>query len=249
MEVELWVYLALFLVAILAGGIDAIAGGGGLLVLPALLSAGIPPLTALGTNKFQGLFGTGSASFAFWQQGHLDLRKWGPIAIIAGLASVLGAYAASILPVSFLSVIVPICLIALAIYFFFQPRLRGLKNWVLPTAVVSFVCIPLVGFYDGIFGPGAGSFYMAVFVGLAGASAIAATAQTKLLNFASNIGGFVLFAAIGAIAWKIGLVMALGQLIGGRIGARLAIQNGERIIRPLLVIMCLAMAMRLLLTG
>ncbi|MEM9715136.1 MAG: TSUP family transporter [Pseudomonadota bacterium] len=89
---------------------------------------------------------------------------------------------------------------------------------------------------------------MAVFIGLGGATVLAATAQTKLVNFASNVGGFVLFAAVGAVAWKLGVLMAVGQVIGGRIGAKLAIKNGARIIRPLLVTMSVLMALRLLLT-
>jgi len=248
MELELWVYVALFAVAILAGGIDAIAGGGGLLVLPALLLTGMPPVTALGTNKFQGLFGTGSASYTFWRKGHLDLKNWGWVAVLAGLASVAGALAATLISVEVLNKIVPVLLIGLAIYFLIKPDFGKGRRAALPFAAIAFVFVPLVGFYDGIFGPGAGSIYMAILAGLGGASALVATGQTKLLNFASNVGGFVLFALVGAVAWKLGLLMALGQLIGGRIGAGLAIKNGERIIRPLLVVTSLAMAIRLLLT-
>ncbi|MEO0342744.1 MAG: TSUP family transporter [Pseudomonadota bacterium] len=249
MELELWVYAALFAVAVFAGTIDAIAGGGGLLVLPALLLAGVPPLTALGTNKFQGLFGSGSASFAFWQMGHLDLQKWGGIALLCATTSAFGAFVASILPISTLNLIVPFCMILLALYFLFKPNFDAERRPILPLGVIAFLFVPLVGFYDGIFGPGAGSFYMAVFVGLGGITILTATAQTKLVNFASNVGGFLIFALIGSIAWKLGLLMAIGQLIGGRIGAGFAIRRGERLIRPLLVVMSLAMAVRLLFGG
>ncbi|TGR71748.1 hypothetical protein EN866_40095, partial [Mesorhizobium sp. M2D.F.Ca.ET.223.01.1.1] len=104
----------------------------------------------------------------------------------------------------------------------------------------------LVGFYDGVFGPGAGSFYMLAFVTLAGYGVLKATAHTKLLNFASNIGGFVVFAAVGVIDWKIGLMMGVAQFVGARIGASLAIRIGARLIKPLLVVVCLALAAKLL---
>ncbi|MEM9715135.1 MAG: TSUP family transporter [Pseudomonadota bacterium] len=156
MELELWVYAVLFGVAIFAGAIDAIAGGGGLLVLPSLLLAGVPPLTALGTNKFQGLFGTGSASFAFWQAGHLDLRKWGGVALTCGLASVVGAYVAAGLPTEILNAIVPILLLCLAAYFMLQPDFSEARTPLVPLSLISFGFAPLVGFYDGIFGPGCG---------------------------------------------------------------------------------------------
>ena len=239
--------LILFSVALIAGIIDAIAGGGGLLVMPALLLAGLPPITALGTNKFQGLFGTGSATFTFARKGLLDIRAEWWKAGLCFLAALVGVYVATLLPTDLLAKIMPAVLIAIAIYFALSKKLNNdARNALLPPIVISTIALPLIGFYDGIFGPGAGSFYMLVLVSLAGHGIVNATARTKLYNFASNVGGFVGFLAIGAIAWKIGLVMAIGQIIGGRIGANLAIANGAQLIRPILVIVCIAMALRLL---
>lgn len=152
------------------------------------------------------------------------------------------------MPTETLNKIVPVLLLLLAGYFILKPDLPEGRPPLLPMTFVSFAFAPLVGFYDGIFGPGAGSIYMAVFMGIGGLTTIVATAQTKLANFASNVGGFILFGAIGAVTWKLGLLMAIGQVIGARIGAKLAIKNGERIIRPLLVTMSVLMALRLLLT-
>ena len=104
----------------------------------------------------------------------------------------------------------------------------------------------MIGFYDGLFGPGAGSFYMLAFVSLAGFGVLKATAHTKLLNFASNIGGFIVFAIAGVVYWKIGLMMGVAQFLGARLGASLAIRIGARLIKPLLVIICLALAVKLL---
>ena len=108
------------------------------------------------------------------------------------------------------------------------------------------IIVPLIGFYDGVFGPGAGSFFMLAFVALAGYGLLKATAHTKLLNFASNLGGFAVFALVGVISWKIGLMMGLAQFAGAQVGSRLAMKNGARIIKPLLVITCVALAAKLI---
>jgi hypothetical protein len=108
------------------------------------------------------------------------------------------------------------------------------------------IVVPLIGFYDGIFGPGTGSFFMLAFVTLAGYGLLKATAHTKLLNFASNLGAFAVFAFVGAISWKIGLMMGAAQFAGAHTGSRLAMKNGARIIKPLLVITCVALAVKLI---
>lgn len=245
-DISLWVLAILVGVAFFAGAIDAIAGGGGLLVLPALLLAGLGPLEALGTNKMQGLFGTGSATITFVQKGHLDLKAEWPYAFLCFLGSVIGAAIATYVPKELLRMIMPIVLVVIALYFLFQRKLgendRASK---ISPFLLGFGVLPMVGFYDGIFGPGAGSFYMLALVALGGFSLLRATARTKLMNFASNVGGFVTFAIAGVVIWPLGFAMAFGQIIGGRIGANMAIKNGAKIIRPLLVIMCLAMAARL----
>ncbi|KAB7614353.1 TSUP family transporter [Amylibacter sp. SFDW26] len=244
---SLWIYAALIAVAFVAGAIDAIAGGGGLLVLPALLLAGIPPLEALATNKIQGLFGTGSATLTFARKGLLDLKTEFPYAIACFIGSVIGAILATRLPTEFLRMMMPIVLIAIAIYFLFQKNLsdEDRKSYVSPF-LMGFMVLPMVGFYDGIFGPGAGSFYMLALVSLGGFGILKATARTKFMNFASNVGGAVSFAIAGAVIWPIGLAMAFGQVLGANIGAKLAINNGAKLIRPLLVVMCIALAIKLL---
>ena len=170
------------------------------------------------------------------------------IAVLCFGFAVFGALVATNLPVEWLSYIVPVALILIATYFLLQPNIAVDR----PRAAFPYLCIPVlfcIGFYDGFFGPGAGSFYMAALLGLGGFAMLEATGRTKLYNFASNAGGFVMYAVIGAVNWEIGLVMAVGQIIGGRVGANLAIANGARLIRPLLVIMTVAMALRLIFQG
>lgn len=246
-DIAVQLFLILFFVAVFAGFVDSIAGGGGLIVIPAMLILGIPPLEALGTNKLQAQFGSASATIAYARRGHVDLRKQFPMALMAFIGGILGAIIAAYVPADVLRMIMPFLLIAIALYFALKPNLSDLDSHQRITPFIfGLTIVPLVGFYDGIFGPGAGSFYMLAFVGLAGFGMLKATAHTKLLNFGSNFGSFLVFTLNGAIMWKLGLIMGLGQFLGAQIGSRLAMSNGARIIRPLLVISCIAMATKLL---
>lgn len=246
-ELSLEIILLLAAAAFIAGFIDSIAGGGGLITVPALLLAGYPPVVALGTNKLQGLFGSGSATLSYAMNGHVDLKRQLPSAALSFLGAILGALLATVLPADILRLALPPLLVAIALYFAFKPRLDDIDRAQRMTPFLfGLTVVPIIGFYDGVFGPGTGSFFMLAFVGLAGYGVLKATAHTKLLNFSSNIGGFLLFAAVGAVAWKIGLLMGAAQFIGARVGAGLAMKNGARLIKPLLVATCIALAIRLL---
>jgi uncharacterized membrane protein YfcA len=237
----------LMLAAFVAGFIDSIAGGGGLISIPALLLAGISPVEALGTNKLQALFGSGSATLAYASRGHVDVRRQLVSAAIAAVGSAVGALTATVAPASFLEAALPVVLIAIALFFALKPQMNDIDQARRMTPFLfGLTVVPLLGFYDGIFGPGTGSFYMLAFVTLAGYGVLKATAHTKLLNFATNIGAFVVFALTGAIFWKIGLLMGAAQFVGARLGASLAIRIGSRLIKPLLVVICVTLAVKLL---
>lgn len=239
--------LLLAVAAFAAGFIDSIAGGGGLIAVPALMLAGFGPVEALGTNKLQGLFGSGSATIAYASKGLVDLRRQLPAAVLSCLGAVGGALLATVLPGEWLRLFMPFMLIAIALYFACKPNLDDLDRMQrLSPFLFGLLVVPLIGFYDGLFGPGTGSFFMLAFATLAGYGILKATAHTKLLNFASNIGGVVTFALVGAIYWKIGLLMGVCQFLGARLGASLAMKVGSRLIKPLLVITCIALAARLL---
>ena len=242
-------FLLLVLAAFAAGFVDSIAGGGGLITIPALLIGGVNPLAALGTNKLQSLFGSGSASISYAAKGHVDLKKLAPTALLSFAGAMLGALGAMVLPTQVLETLLPYLLIAIALYFAFKPGLsdRDAERRISPTAFACFL-VPLVGAYDGLFGPGTGSFFMLAFVTLSGYGILKATAHTKLLNFASNVGGFVIFAFSGAIIWKLGLAMGAAQFVGAKIGSMFAMRFGAKLIRPLLVVVCLALAAKLLLS-
>ncbi len=241
--------LALILIcaAFVAGFVDSIAGGGGLITLPVLLLAGASPLEALATNKVQGSFGAATAAGAYARAGHVNLRAQLPAAGIAFGAGVAGAVLASVIPTDGLRVALPIVLIAIAAFFALKPGLSDLDRAArVGPAMFTAAVVPFIGFYDGLIGPGAGAFYMIGFVTLAGYGVLKATAHTKLLNFASNVGGLLAFAITGAPWWMIGVAMGCAQVAGAWLGARLAMRVGARLIKPLLVTTSVLLAIRLL---
>ncbi|KFB09797.1 TSUP family transporter [Nitratireductor basaltis] len=239
--------LLLALAAFFAGFVDAIAGGGGLITVPMLMLAGYTPVEALGTNKLQGIFGSGSSVISYASKGHVELKTQLPWALLSFLAAIGGALLATIIPGEWLRAALPVLLVLIALYFAFKPNLDDVdRARRISPALFGFTLVPLIGFYDGAFGPGTGSFFMLSFVAFAGYGVLKATAHTKLLNFASNVGGFAAFVAVGAVAWKIGLLMGACQFLGARCGAWLAMRNGARIIKPLLVTVCVALAGKLL---
>ncbi|MDH4442214.1 MAG: TSUP family transporter [Rhizobium sp.] len=239
--------LLLFVAAFIAGFIDSIAGGGGLITIPAMLVAGIPPLETLGTNKLQSMFGAGSATIAYARKGHVDLKKQLPMAAMAMLGGAIGALIATIVPGDVLRALMPFLLVAIAAYFALKPTISDEdRHQRMTPFLFGTTLVPLIGLYDGVFGPGTGSFFMLAFVSLAGFGMLKATAHTKLLNLGSNVGAFLIFVASGVVLWKVGLLMGLGQFLGAQTGSRFAMRQGARVIKPLLIVTCVALAIKLL---
>lgn len=236
----------LFAAAVLAGFVDAIAGGGGLITVPALLAAGVPPVAAIATNKIQGSFGTAAATYTFWRKGRIDfaLLKWPLIATAVGAA--LGAFTVTFVDTTWLMVLLPVLLDGIAVYFLVGPKASDEDVHARLTPFAFGAVTGGIGFYDGFFGPGAGSFFALALVTLLGMGLTRATAHTKALNLASNVVSVVVFAIGGHALWLIGLMMAVGQVIGGWLGSHAAMRFGPKLIRPLLVIVCLAMVAKLL---
>jgi len=241
------ILLALAGAGLLAGFVDAIAGGGGMIALPALLSAGLPPVAALATNKLQGSIGTAMAALTFWRRGFVSLRALLPAVLLTFAGSLSGALVVRQLDVSVLDVAVPIALIGIALYFLFAPNLSDVDK-VARLPFQSFVPVLgfAIGFYDGIFGPGTGSFFTIGFVMLFGLGMTRASGNTKVLNLVSNLAALAIFIPSGDVVWPAGLAMAVGQILGGYIGARTGIRFGARLIRPLVVVVSIALAVRLL---
>ncbi|MES2814556.1 MAG: TSUP family transporter [Pseudomonadota bacterium] len=246
-EVATHLALLLILAAFCAGFIDSIAGGGGLISVPALLLAGASPVEALATNKLQGTFGSATAMLAYARAGHVRLQDQLGMAAISAVFGGLGALVAHLIPAEVLRIIMPVVLIGVAAFFALKPGLTDdTRAERMKPAVFAVTLVPAVAAYDGFFGPGTGSFFMMGFVLLAGYGVLKATAHTKMLNFASNLGSLLVFVFSGATWWGVGLSMAVGQIAGAALGARLAMRVGARLIKPLLVVVSSGMALRLL---
>ncbi|RLM15496.1 hypothetical protein BIY27_05795 [Gibbsiella quercinecans] len=236
----------LFAVALLAGFIDSIAGGGGLLTVPALLAVGVPPAQALATNKLQSVGGSLSASLYFIRRRAVDLHDQKLTIALTLLGSVIGALLVQYMRADLLRQMLPLLIIGIGLYFLFTPRLgesdRQRRLSAVPFGLVAGGC---VGFYDGFFGPGAGSFYALAYVTLCGFNLAKSTAHAKVLNFTSNFGGLMLFIIGGKVVWSMGLVMLVGQVLGARLGAHMVLTRGQKLIRPMIVMVSLLMSLKL----
>ena len=246
-DVSLWSGVFLFVAGLAAGTVDAVAGGGGLITLPAMLGVGLPVPLALGTNKLGSVFGTASASWSFARRGLVDLRecKLGIACSLVGAG--LGAVVVRLIDPSLLGRLIPWLLAAIITYFMLRPKLGDTDRHQRMGATPFYGLFGLgLGFYDGVFGPGAGSFWTIAFVALLGYNFVKAAAHTKVMNLASNLGALVLFALNGSVVLVPALAIGAGQLIGGRYGAHLAMTRGARFIRPVFLTMAALVALKLI---
>lgn len=247
MSFDLTILVALGFVGLLAGFVDAIAGGGGLIALPVLLSVGIPPVTAFGTNKLQSVVGTAIAAFTYWRKGFVSLQLLAIAIPLTFAGSFLGALAVKSIDTTVLQYAVPVALIAVALYFAFAPKLTDEDSQArLSTVIFVPVMGFAIGFYDGILGPGTGSFLTLGFVTLFGLGVTRAAGHTKVLNLTSNIGALALFIPSGNVVLPVAVAMIIGQIVGGYLGALTGIRFGAKLIRPLVVVVSIALAIKLL---
>lgn len=223
----------LVLAALTAGIVDAIAGGGGLLTVPALLAAGLPPHHVLGTNKGQSVFGAFAALWRYHRGGLVDKRRAKLSFPLGLLGSGAGASLVLLVRPETLRPLVLILLVCVAVFLTLHRR-RDTPAPARPphhTLAITAALALVIGTYDGFFGPGTGTFLIVGFVGLLGLTLPQATADAKVVNFASNLAAVVLFGSRGLIVWQVALPMAAAQFIGGWIGAHLAVRGGARLIR------------------
>jgi uncharacterized protein len=236
----------LSLASLLAGAVDAIGGGGGLVTLPLLLAAGVPPATAIATNKGQSVFGAATALVRYARAGLVDGRV-ARVTFPAGMAGALGGAALVLLvPPAVLRPLVLGLLVAVALVLAFRPARPAPRASRPPRRLAVAAAVALVmGAYDGFFGPGTGTFLIFAFVWLFDAGFQEASADAKVANFASNLSGMALFAAHGMVLWSVALPMAAGQLLGGSLGAHLAVRGGDRVVRLVVLAVAVALAAKL----
>jgi uncharacterized membrane protein YfcA len=249
-EPTLTVLLLLALAAVTAGFVDAVVGGGGLVQLPALL-LGLPaasPVEILATNKLGSVCGTSVSSATYYRRIRPDPRTFGPLMLAAFVGSVLGAVAASRIPAEAFEPIVLVALVVVGAYVLLKPdlgsetALRFAGHRHLATAVAAGLAI---GFYDGVLGPGTGSFLVIAMVGLLGYSFLEGSAKARLANWATNVAALCVFVPQGAVLWKVGLVMGACNLAGGYLGARVAVSKGSRFVRIFFIVVVSAFIVRI----
>jgi hypothetical protein len=245
--IEWWQLGGLFVTGLVAGFVDTLAGGGGLLTLPILLNVCPDAQTALGTNKLQASFGSTSATFHFARAGALDLRA----CLRALLLAFVGSLAGSLLVQHFdshrLKQLIPFVLLAVAIFVWLRPQL-GQKDIHprLSRGKFDFAFALTIGFYDGFLGPGTGTFLALAFMLGLGFNLAKSTAHAKALNCASNLASLLVFLIAGKVWFVSGLIMGCGQSLGARLGSRMVLTRGTRFIRPIFLTMVMAISLKLI---
>ncbi|MBB5393945.1 MULTISPECIES: TSUP family transporter [unclassified Herbaspirillum] len=242
-------YLILCAAAFVAGLIDAVVGGGGLVLVPTLFSVfpNTPPATLLGTNKVAGVMGTSAAAINFARKVAVRWSTVTPAAIAAFALSFFGAYVVTHIPTEMIRKALPFVLIAVAIYTLKKkdfgqthaPTLSGAKEMAYAALIGAGV-----GFYDGIFGPGTGSFLVFLFVRVFSYDFLSASAVSKFVNIATNLAALCWFGYSGHVIWQLGLLMAVFNIGGSLVGTRLAMKHGSVFVRKLFLLVVGALILK-----
>ncbi len=242
MEIAIEVLVFLFIAAAIAGFMDTLAGGGGLITIPALVVSGVPPLASLGTNKLQSCFGSGTASFLLFKRKKIHWQELRPMMFAAFIGSVAGTVIVQFIDTRVLGFMIPLVLVIIAAYFITAPYLKlESPEPRMSAGLYQKTVLPAIGAYDGMFGPGTGSFLAVAGVSLRGLALINATAIAKPLNFATNIASLIVFIFAGQIMWLAGLTMIVGQILGAWLGSHYLFKVNPKILRILIVTICLLM--------
>lgn len=235
-----------------AAAVDAIAGGGGLINLPAIMAAGVPPHFALGTNKFASSFGAITSAYTFTQEGKVFIPLMKFTVPCTFIGSVIGVLTALKIDQRFLQVIILVLIFATAIYtivkkdFGSENKFEGLtKKSIMQGCIFAFS----LGFYDGFFGPGTGSFLIFLFISIYGFDFTTAAGNSKVLNLVSNITSLGMFALNGKVYYMLGIPIGLAMIIGARVGSKVAIKKGAKVIKPIFVTIALVLAAKLLINS
>jgi len=236
---SLAVLVVLVLSAFVAGYIDTLVGGGGLITIPALMAAGLPPILALGTNKLQAVAGSATASLAMLRGNKIVFAdvKW--LMLAAFIGSLVGALLVQLIDASVLNIIIPLVLLFIGIYFILSPNQSLIERPpTLSKPAFGLTAVPSIGLYDGMFGPGTGSFFVWAGVSLRGQPIVLSTMVAKTLNFATNVAAVIVFVSLGKVVWMLGLTMMLGQVVGASLGARSLMTIAPTILRYLVITIC-----------
>jgi len=248
-SIQLTTLILIVVAGFAAGWVDAVVGGGGLIQLPALLLVpGITPVQALATNKMGSIFGTTTSAVTYYRRVRPDLKTAVPMAVIALAGSFGGAILAASLPASVFKPIIVAALIAVAIFTALRPtagELTALRHDGRKHYVVACLIGAVIGFYDGLIGPGTGSFLIIALVSAMGYAFLEASAKAKIVNMATNAGALIFFLPHGSLLWGVGLVLGLANMAGGYLGARTAVAKGSSFVRVVFLIVVAALIIKL----
>ncbi len=247
-QFTLFVAIVSFLIGIAAGFVDSTVGGGGLVAFPCLALLGMPPHNILATSKLQAVFGTTAATWHFHKQGMIDAKKFLPFAFfLTMISAIIGVFVLRQTSADMLGKIVPIIMLGILIYkivCFNHGNVQSHSSTMKAPIFIMIFCT-ILGFYDGFFGPGVGTFWIFALVTFLGMNSLQASANAKLLNLASNIGALVIFIPMGLICYKIAILMGLGQIIGAKFGVHISIKKGAKFINTMFVIIMSLMVIRM----
>nr|WP_217368654.1 MULTISPECIES: TSUP family transporter [unclassified Brevibacillus] len=246
MDLSTIVLLAVF--GFIAAFIDSTVGGGGLISLPALLGLGMPPYLALGTNKLAGTISSATSSYTFIKNGKFDKKLMLILFPVSLIGAYFGAKTVLFVPQEFLKILVVIMMALIFVYTLFNKRFGQDSNYKGLTKFTLGIGIPftfLIGFYDGFFGPGTGSFFVFLMVLLFGYDFVIAAGNGRILNLASNISALFVFTMEGKVVFMTGLIMGIAMLLGANLGAKMAIKTGVRYVRPLFLVVSITLIVKM----
>lgn len=246
---DIFTLIFLCLAGFLAAFVDSMAGGGGIISVPAFMAAGLPPHMVLGTNKFSATMGSLTSSLSYFKSGNCNTKLLKILCPFTLVGSVLGVKAVLLIDESFLQPLVLVLVLIIGIYTFFSKSIgeensfQGLNK---KNISISILFAFILGFYDGFFGPGTGSFLIFGLIKILKVDFLSASANSRVLNFVSNISALIMFALSGNIMYNIGIPVCIFMIVGAKIGTKLAIKKGSKIIKPIFVTMSLCVALKML---
>lgn len=243
------IILFLFFIGIIVGFIDTLVGGGGLLSIPAIMISGVPPIASLGTNKLQASFGIGISTILLLKYKKFTLNEVKFLAFYTFVGSLFGALFIQFIDGKILSFVIPLVLIVMIVYFVVYPEIKIKKKNFHKNKIYEKIFLPIIGCYDGMFGPGTGSFYILFNRSSQKFSMLKSAIVAKPLNFSSNIASLIIFVYFGQLVWLVAFIMILGQIIGVTIGTKYLVKANPTLLRFLIIILSSIMLMRYIYTN
>lgn len=245
-DVAFYWYLILFFASIFGGVVGSLSGGAGMITMPLLLLSGINPLAALATNKLQACVGSFTGAAHYYAQGLVDMRTNAVCIGIAVVFASIGALSVQVVEVAILSKILPFVMIAIGAYFLLSRNISDTDRATTPHKALLYGTCAGASFYGGFLGVGIGTLVLTMLVSVGGYGLSKALASSRWIVFSINIASTLFFVLSGNVLWVLGIIMCVGQALGARTGAKLALKHGAKIIKPVVICLCFAISTQLI---